>query len=149
MTELIQLERAIRGYLVAEGVSTVPPGQVYAGSDFPDGGSGLRARKVQLPCVIVTASNADPIAPFVRSYRADVDVIVRTQRDDEADDAHIARCNQVFAALYEDDIREEISDQETGFTLFELIKRALSSEPQKRYWESKLSFTAFLAPADL
>lgn len=150
MTELQDLERAVKAVLVGASLTTVAASHIYKGMDFPDGGSGIIPTKVELPCIIVTAETGSHYAhPTALNVKAQLSVLIRTQRDDETDEEHRLRVREVALKLAEVDIRTQLSAAIADFTVLHIVNREVSHSPTKRYWETRQTYEVACGSATL
>ena len=79
--------------------ATVTDAQILKGSSTPDGGYDGAESTVPLPCVIFHVTSAEPYVPRSQARRCRLQTIIRTQRDDENEEDHKARCDEVISAV--------------------------------------------------
>lgn len=147
-------EEAVLQYLKTVAFTTLPADaatgkrNLYKGSDSPDGGYDSSQTRVELPCTIVACDSSVPYAQPAGNEMCEMSLYVRTQRDDESDAAHRARCAEVFSLFRAVGVEAQLSTP-TFAVEFLILRPESGSSSGSRYLESVLHFTMFGAATSL
>ena len=147
-------EQAILEFLKRQTLETLTQDanaqrNIYKASDSPDGGWLGSQTKVKKPFVMIECAEATPYAQPAGNEQCEMILYVVTQRDDESDGTHRARCAEIFGLFRTDNIADLLSDH-NGFTCeFMIIRDETSMTRTGRHLESTLRFTMFCAALDI
>lgn len=119
------LETAIQEYLktctfASWAVDASGQRNIYKATDSPDGAWQGSQTIVRAPLALVECSDCQPWPTSRnRKRRGTVRITVRTNRDDESELVHDARCKDVFAVFFDPNFQTLLNER-PDFTVFDI-----------------------------
>ncbi len=140
MNTLLLLENAAKQVLRQAALQTISKDNIYSSQDSPDGGWEGSETIRKLPTVICQVESAESVAPrslpsHLAPKRCRLRTIVRSQRDDESDADHRARCDEVFAYVLSPAFRAALNNSR-NLTILLALDRGPGESQAQRHLES-------------
>ena len=148
MNTAILLEKACRDIARQSGLTTVEVDSIYMGSASPDGGYSGSQSTLVLPCVIFHVTSAVPYVPRSQARRCTLRTIVRTQRDDETQEDHRLRCDEVFNLVRGSDFYAELKAYD-DLTILLSVEQGETETQGERTLETVLEQTIDAVPSEI
>lgn len=106
-------------------------------------------KKMLLPCVIVSSTNAVNEVMFSGNWVGDLLIEVKSKVFDTSDTKHQQMAEEVFAFFADSDIAQDLSDTVADFKAFMILPRQQSRSVENNVWVSRFRFQAICCGADI
>lgn len=110
--------------------------------------TGVNPGALEVPCIIASVSGSEENPTFSGNYMVDMDILVRSNADDETRETHNTRVGVVREQLMAEWAGTSLSGHLTNFTALAVVAGRNATKMVDRSWETTVGIRLPCRPSD-